>query len=89
MRKLDLAATRNCVDLICHFFLDEKVTKKSSRFANQTSRTTWLGNSRFRPLFTHPPPPPGRENSGSLQIGRPPRMAMDGDFAETSVCEFR
>jgi hypothetical protein len=38
-------------ELICHFFLDEKVTKKSSRFANL---------NRF--LFAHPPPPPGQEN---------------------------
>jgi hypothetical protein len=33
-RPESMAESGNCVDLICHFFLDEKVTKKSSRFAN-------------------------------------------------------
>jgi hypothetical protein len=47
-------ATLNCVDMICYFFLDEKVTKKSSRFETDQPHT-WLGNSRFRPLSLFSP----------------------------------
>jgi hypothetical protein len=66
----DLAETGNCVDLICHFFLDEKVTKKSSRFENRPAAQPG-SETLVSALFHTSSPATGLKTFGSRQIDGP------------------